>query len=251
MKQQIPLIFPLPLMRDTAQAIKNFQAIREFYSGIGELSFTEDKMLMLWASTTVATSELEKQADVNNDDSLREFVQVTRARLAEEEKLFFDNPFLSAIGNRSSGVVNVQKFANRLALGIFGGLSLLVPMLIMVLYPTTITHLVTTIVSVMLVAISLSLAMGKSGSKDIFTAVAAYTAVLVVFVGTSNNMDEEISTFTVTDIVATSVLGGIVAMLAAWFGVAHIFFAKRTARKQRLADSGFDPIFRFLEPIVS
>jgi phosphatidylserine synthase len=65
-----------------------------------------------------------------------------------------------------------------------GAISLCLPMLIMLRFPGEIESLVTTYVFVCAVGISLAHLMHESQPKDIFACVAAYAAVLVVFVGT-------------------------------------------------------------------
>ncbi|CZR51287.1 uncharacterized protein PAC_01162 [Phialocephala subalpina] len=77
-----------------------------------------------------------------------------------------------------------QKFLGRLFMALFGGLALIIPMLIMTLHPGKVTSLTTTSVFVVAVAVALSYFMKDAQSKDIVGATAAYAAVLVVFVGT-------------------------------------------------------------------
>lgn len=73
----------------------------------------------------------------------------------------------------------------RLLLGGFGGLMLIGPMLLMVLKYSRNTTLITTSVATVLFTLVLAtFARGMEG-KDVLAAVAAYAAVLVVFVGTS------------------------------------------------------------------
>jgi hypothetical protein len=75
-------------------------------------------------------------------------------------------------------------FLGRLAMAIFGGAALVVPMLIMSLRPSKLTSLLTTSLFVVGVAIALVWFMKNAAPKDILAATAAYAAVLVVFVGT-------------------------------------------------------------------
>ena len=76
-------------------------------------------------------------------------------------------------------------FIKRLYMGLFGGLSLIGPMLIMVLHSTKLTALLTTSLFIVFVAIALAYFMTDASAKDIMTGTAAYAAVLVVFVGVS------------------------------------------------------------------
>ena len=65
----------------------------------------------------------------------------------------------------------------------FGGLTLIVPMLIMVMDPRKITTVVTTSVFTLAIGLILAFWMDEAESKDMIGATAAYAAVLVVFVG--------------------------------------------------------------------
>lgn len=77
-----------------------------------------------------------------------------------------------------------QLFWDRLFAALGGGLALIAPMLIMVLAPPAkATALATTCCFVLAVAIALAIFMEDSHPKDVVACIAAYTAVLVVFVG--------------------------------------------------------------------
>ena len=67
----------------------------------------------------------------------------------------------------------------------FGGLSLVGPMLIMVLYKRQYTALITVCISVFLFAVAMA-AFSTEKPTTVLGAVAAYAAVLVVFLGTSS-----------------------------------------------------------------
>lgn len=62
---------------------------------------------------------------------------------------------------------------------------LISPMLLMVLHSDRTTSLATTSVATMLFALALAISGRDLAGKDVLGAVAAYAAVLVVFVGTS------------------------------------------------------------------
>lgn len=86
--------------------------------------------------------------------------------------------------------IKTRKFLERLSLGIIGGMAIIVPMLVMALVNNFITSLVVTSVATILFAIVLALPpLGSFGSdldgQTVLGAVAAYAAILVVFVGTS------------------------------------------------------------------
>lgn len=94
------------------------------------------------------------------------------------------------MANTSSGLTEEQErkykqlFGERLLAALGGGLALIAPMLIMVLAPPAkATALATTCCFVLAVSIALAIFMEDSQPKDVVACIAAYTAVLVVFVG--------------------------------------------------------------------
>jgi len=78
-----------------------------------------------------------------------------------------------------------ERFISRASGAVFGGLAVIVPMLIMSLHPTRLTQLLTASVFVVAIALILAWLMDEAERKDIIAATAAYGAVLVVFVGAS------------------------------------------------------------------
>lgn len=70
-------------------------------------------------------------------------------------------------------------------MAIFGGLALLVPVIIMTLVHGVTESLVTTSVAIVLFALALAVYATNTSGKDILAATAAYAAVLVVFIGAS------------------------------------------------------------------
>jgi VIT1/CCC1 family predicted Fe2+/Mn2+ transporter len=74
-------------------------------------------------------------------------------------------------------------FLSRFKMALFGGLALIVPMLIMKLHTTLLTQLLTTCLFVLFVAVVLAYFLKGAETKDVLGATAAYAAVLVVFVG--------------------------------------------------------------------
>ncbi|RYO80264.1 hypothetical protein DL766_007822 [Monosporascus sp. MC13-8B] len=78
-----------------------------------------------------------------------------------------------------------EAFLNRLMMGTFGGLALIIPMLIMALLPGLKTSLITSSVATVLFASGVAEYADNAAGKDVLAAVAAYAAVLVVFVGAS------------------------------------------------------------------
>ena len=80
-----------------------------------------------------------------------------------------------------------REFLSRLRMALFGGVSLIVPMLIMKLHATLLTQLVTTSVFIVAVGVGLAWYMRDAQKRDILAATATYAAVLVVFVGTTTS----------------------------------------------------------------
>ena len=78
-----------------------------------------------------------------------------------------------------------RAFWARFWMALFGGVSLVVPMVIMSLHSTKTTSLATTAVFTFFVAMLLAWFMKTADGKDVIAATAAYAAVLVVFVGTA------------------------------------------------------------------
>jgi hypothetical protein len=78
-----------------------------------------------------------------------------------------------------------RAFTGRVAMALFGGVSLIAPMLVMTLHPSRNTSLITTSAATFVFAIALAIGAIDTAGKDVLAATAAYAAVLVVFVGTS------------------------------------------------------------------
>jgi VIT1/CCC1 family predicted Fe2+/Mn2+ transporter len=85
-------------------------------------------------------------------------------------------------------ILRAQKktFIQRIIMAMFGGVALVGPMLIMTLHQSRNTSLITVSAATFVFAIILALCATDSSGKDVLAATAAYAAVLVVFVGTSN-----------------------------------------------------------------
>jgi hypothetical protein len=80
-----------------------------------------------------------------------------------------------------------KAYTERLIMGLFGGLALIGPMLIMVLKPSQTASLITVSVATIIFSLVLAKFATDSAAKDVLGATAAYAAVLVVFVGASGN----------------------------------------------------------------
>ena len=76
-------------------------------------------------------------------------------------------------------------FTSRLLMSLFGGIALIVPTIIMAKHQDVNTSLITTSIATVVFAAILAIGATDSTGKDVLAATAAYTAVLVVFVGTS------------------------------------------------------------------
>lgn len=79
----------------------------------------------------------------------------------------------------------LREVTERLMCGIVGGLALIAPMLVMVLHGTVLASLLTVSVATILFAGAGALYL-EVGPVQLIGATAAYAAVLVVFVGTTN-----------------------------------------------------------------
>jgi VIT1/CCC1 family predicted Fe2+/Mn2+ transporter len=97
----------------------------------------------------------------------------------------------TAIGSREANLKAAhrkRRLLNRMAMSAFGGLTLILPMLIMVLDPRKVTTVVVTSVFTLGIGLILAVWMKDAESKDMIAATAAYAAVLVVFVGAGSNL---------------------------------------------------------------
>lgn len=105
------------------------------------------------------------------------------------DRVYLDVPDYTGFGGWSSKKDQAMEFSkgflSRVKMALFGGISLIAPMLIMRLHPTLLTQLLTTSVFVLAVAVVLAWYMSDAKKQEILGATAAYAAVLVVFVGTS------------------------------------------------------------------
>lgn len=82
--------------------------------------------------------------------------------------------------------IRSERRLQRLRMGILGGLSLIAPMLIMVLHHDLLTTLMVASLATLLFAGALAWWGKQHSGEAVLGAVAAYAAVLVVFVGTSS-----------------------------------------------------------------
>jgi hypothetical protein len=77
-------------------------------------------------------------------------------------------------------------FTSRLLMALFGGIALIVPTVVMVKAGSSVNkNLITASVATVIFALVLAFGASDSTGKDVLGATAAYTAVLVVFIGTS------------------------------------------------------------------
>jgi hypothetical protein len=80
--------------------------------------------------------------------------------------------------------VRKREIWERLYMALFGGIALVGPMLIMVLCKHQLSSILTVSICVFLFGLLMAL-FSTSSPETVLTAVAAYAAVLVVFIGTS------------------------------------------------------------------
>ena len=78
-----------------------------------------------------------------------------------------------------------QYLLKRIRMALFGGIVVVVPMLIMTLHRTLLTTLLTTSLFVLAFGLILAFSMDSQVPGDILTATAAYAAIMVVFLGTT------------------------------------------------------------------
>lgn len=89
--------------------------------------------------------------------------------------------------HRRLRTAEVKALIQRILMGLFGGIALICPVLIMALSPSRNTNLITVSLATIVFAILLAIGASDSTGKDVLAATAAYTAVLVVFFGTSSS----------------------------------------------------------------
>jgi ABC-type multidrug transport system fused ATPase/permease subunit len=179
-----------------------------------KLLFGVEKLVSADALATPVTGETPENLTQREKSVQEKRNQVFRELLQGKE--VFD--FFTAAGQEERKMVALAKkyveFASRLAFGLFGGFALIVPMLIMDLHPTKLTSLLTT--SVFVVALAITLAVTTTWEpKDIIASTAAYAAVLVVFVGVSNPIED----------LGNAKIGGIVAGTVAGLYMSTMFIA--------------------------
>ncbi|KAL2067908.1 hypothetical protein VTL71DRAFT_16006 [Oculimacula yallundae] len=92
-------------------------------------------------------------------------------------------PIFTRVGTREMKRRNA--FTSRLLMALFGGVALIVPTVIMAKNPSINFSLATTAVATVSFAVVLAFVARDSTGKDVLGITAAYTAVLVVFIGTS------------------------------------------------------------------
>lgn len=173
-----------------AQAMANYRAFRESPGDLRQNNPT-------WE---LAVSLVDIEEDVFRKSTSDDATTVDLEIAAAQQRVRAVDAFWSTLevkGTNASGVnreVALRRaeemvrdknaFYARLSMALFGGLALIVPMLIMTLVPSRTTSLVTTSLCVLAVAVALSYFMKTAEAKDVMACTAGYAAVLVVFVGT-------------------------------------------------------------------
>lgn len=169
------------------------EAYRSFRKEPGEIG-SDDHIMTLAGMLTELDNKKYRLKAAQESNSKTAGGEAVHVKTSEAEISAFEAQIAHALvsGARFSpaGVRTEEKskarlsFLGRLAMAIFGGAALVVPMLIMSLRPSKLTGLLTTSLFVVGVAVALAWFMKDAAPKDILTATAAYAAVLVVFVGT-------------------------------------------------------------------
>jgi hypothetical protein len=80
-----------------------------------------------------------------------------------------------------------EGFYGRVGGAVFGGMALVVPVLIMAIKPSTTKSLITTSISVFFVSVAIA-AVSTGGWRDVLGLTAAYAAVLIVFIGNTTQV---------------------------------------------------------------
>lgn len=106
-----------------------------------------------------------------------------RSKAWDPERNMLPGESRTAMGRQNQ----VRLFFERLTLGVFGGLAIIAPMLIMALVNSLLVSLIVTSVATMVFAMLLALPRlgGGMNGQTVLASVAAYAAILVVFIGTS------------------------------------------------------------------
>jgi len=150
----------------------------EKYSASSKGEFESDPYLI--------NSSFKLQRDMIEAVGLMEELPSTRRDRPSYSSLDEKKPQLP-IGSRPAARArrDLEAFVKRFSFALFGALSLLAPMILMVLTGGTLLTLLTVCIAVLLFAFVVSLWGEDESPATILAIVATYTAVLVVFVGTS------------------------------------------------------------------
>jgi hypothetical protein len=209
------------LSYNAARALHVFEMHKKFGDSVPEQMWKLVNVHLTRFACELATiREYEQRLMADGDTALKPFVDEKRSNVSDRQpSVLYKTGRLWCCGaHYSQKLQNLSAFLSRLQMATFGGLVLLVPMLIIVLHPTKLTALVTTVVCVLFVGVVLSFYMRKAEDKDILSATAAYAAVLVVFVGTSTTTSE------LSDGVIGAISGGLVGVFLTLIGVLYFLF---------------------------
>ena len=175
MNENVPSILTLHVQ---ATALRDYR----FFRNEGKFLFDTRQGLDLVVSNRMlleaAKANLENLPEGSEDEEkLRDRIREYRKTIAKS--------FAEVLVQTTSGMSEESRKAMlaRLLMALGGGLALIAPVLIMVLHPTKLTAILTTSCFVFAVAVGLAIFMDDSQPKDVMACTAAYTAVLVVFVG--------------------------------------------------------------------
>jgi len=158
----------------------------------GRRDFDESESDLVRLAAHLAAIENVEQAD--GEDNLRKEIP---AAMVDQAKANFSTSITVLFGNdhRSDYAAEIKArkeaigkaLISRLVFGIFGGLTLIAPVIIMTLVGSYIILMTLLTISLftLAVAVILAVTMRTADSKDIVFATSAYAAVLVIFLGNS------------------------------------------------------------------
>ncbi|KAI9713561.1 MAG: hypothetical protein M1820_000943 [Bogoriella megaspora] len=141
----------------------------------------------------MSSSAFENRSSINNlatgiealprimDSTVRNQTEVELMSLWRER--LYHTDVRKPLWKRLSASLRLRSLIARFVMAVFGGLWLVVPMVIMAINPNITKSLITTAVSVFCFAVSTAVFATTADPKDVLSSTAAYAAVLVVFVG--------------------------------------------------------------------
>ncbi|KAF2235907.1 hypothetical protein EV356DRAFT_89409 [Viridothelium virens] len=167
------------LTNGAATAVQNYEYFKKTTSPLGEVLVMGDSGGPTWKSTYEFAMRLREARSLldGQDRIARQHEIITEWRQSLGKSLWDEK-----LRNRLP-TDELHQFALRLLVATLGGLSLVVPMLVMSIHPSQTKSLVTTSAFVIFFGIGMATFVPQAEYKDLLGSTAAYAAVLVVFVG--------------------------------------------------------------------